>query len=107
MKGTRMKRILATLLAAAIAALAVGTSQAQPAAKPMSDGEIRKIDKAGRKMVIKHGPLTNLDMPAMTMEFSVKDAALLDRFKAGQKIRFRAEMVGGKTTVVEAEPAKN
>lgn len=101
-----MKGIVAALIAAIISAIfPVYSAQAQPAAKPLSEGEVRKLDKAGKKMVIKHGPLANLDMPPMTMEFSVKDPALLEKVKTGQKVRFRAEMVGGKVTVVALEPA--
>ncbi len=100
-----MKGIVAALMAALISAISpMNAAQAQPATKHLSEGEIRKLDKPGRKMVIKHGPLANLDMPPMTMEFSVKDAALLDKVKTGQKVRFRAEMVGGKVTVVALEP---
>ena len=79
-------------------------AQAQPAA--MSDGEVRKVDKLGKRITIKHGPLKNLDMDAMTMVFSVKDPAMLDRVKAGDRIRFDAEMINGQVTVVRIEPAK-
>jgi len=80
-----------------------GTTQASAA---MSDGEVRKIDKDAKKMTIKHGPLANLDMPAMTMVFQVKDPAMLDQVKAGDKIKFQAEKVGGAFTVTQIEPAK-
>ena len=29
----------------------------------MTDGEIRKVDKETKKITIKHGEITNLDMP--------------------------------------------
>ena len=35
----------------------------------MVDGVVKKIDKAGGKVTVAHGPLTNLNMPAMTMVF--------------------------------------
>ncbi|MEO7105496.1 MAG: copper-binding protein [Rhodoferax sp.] len=35
----------------------------------MSEGEVRKIDKESKKITLRHGPLKNLDMPAMTMVF--------------------------------------
>lgn len=57
----------------------------------MTDGEVRKIDKTARKLTLKHGPIKNLDMPGMTMVFQVKDAALLDKLAAGDKIVFTAE----------------
>jgi Cu(I)/Ag(I) efflux system protein CusF len=45
-------------------------------------------------------------MPAMTMVFQVKDPAMLDRMKAGDKVRFRAEKLGGIFTVTSMERAQ-
>ena len=72
----------------------------------MSDGEVKKIDKDAGKITIKHGPLTNLDMPGMTMVFRVKESAMLDAVKSGDKIKFVAEKVGGTLTVTSMQPAK-
>jgi len=70
----------------------------------MADGEVRKVDKGAMKLTIKHGEIKTLDMPPMTMVFQVKDAALLDAVKAGDKIRFVAEKTssGYAVTVIEA-----
>jgi Cu/Ag efflux protein CusF len=75
-------------------------------ATQMSEGEVRKIDKDAGKVTIKHGPIRNLDMPGMTMVFRVKDPAMLDRMKAGDKIMFSAGNIGGAFTVTGVEPAK-
>ena len=72
----------------------------------MSTGEIKKVDKSSGKVTIKHGPIDNLGMPAMTMVFRVKDPAMLDQMKEGDKINFVAEKVNGAITVIRAEPAK-
>ena len=72
-------------------------SQAQSAT--LADGEIRKVDKAAKKLTIKHGPIQSLDMPAMTMVYRVKDPKMLEQLKAGDKIKFTAEMVGDAYTV--------
>ena len=72
----------------------------------MTDGEIRKIDKESKKITIKHGELKSLDMPAMTMVFRVKDPAMLDQVRAGDKVRFRADKVNGAFTVMEIEVVK-
>ena len=45
-------------------------------------------------------------MGAMTMVFQVKDPAMLDQVKAGDKIRFQAEKIGGQYTVTRIEPTK-
>jgi len=72
----------------------------------MSEGEVRKVDKETGRITIKHGPLANLDMPAMTMVFRAKDPTLLDRVKPGDKIKFVAEKVGGAYIVTEIERAR-
>ncbi len=72
----------------------------------MSDGEVRKVDKETGKLTLKHGPIPNLDMPEMTMVFRVKDPAMLDLVKAGDRIRFSADRVGGQFTVTKIEPVK-
>ena len=73
---------------------------------PMTDGEVRKVDKENQTITLKHGEIKNLDMPPMTMVFGVKDAAMLDKLNAGDKIQFRAANEGGKFTVTEIQPAK-
>jgi len=72
---------------------------------PMTDGEIRKIDKSVGKLTIKHGPIRNLDMAAMTMVFNVKDKTFLDKVQIGDKIQFVVIMEGGKMVITEIRPA--
>jgi Cu(I)/Ag(I) efflux system protein CusF len=72
----------------------------------MVDGVIKKIDKAAGKVTVSHGPLTNLNMPAMTMVFRVKDAAWLDQMQTGGKIRFVADTINGSLTIVRFESSK-
>ena len=82
-----------------------GAAQIAQAAA-LAEGEVRKVDKDARKITIKHGPLENLDMPAMTMVFQVKDSGVLDQLKAGDRVKFRAEKIGGAYTVTKIEPLK-
>ena len=79
---------------------------AQASTTDMTDGEIRKVDKDTKKITIKHGEIKNLDMPGMTMLFQVKDAAMLDMVKPGDKVKFRAEKLGGGIVVTEIQVAK-
>ena len=83
-----------------------GTTAVAQVSEALSEGEVRKVDKDAKKITIKHGPLANLDMPPMTMVFTVKDPALLDHAKAGDKVRFRAEKEGSTYLVTKIEPAK-
>ncbi|MBM3352926.1 MAG: copper-binding protein [Betaproteobacteria bacterium] len=44
-------------------------------------------------------------MPPMTMVFQVKDPALLEQLKAGDKVKFEAQKLGGAFTVTRIEVA--
>jgi len=79
---------------------------AKSAEAPMVDAEVRKVDKDAGKITLKHGPITNLEMPGMTMVFRVKDPAMLDKVKEGDKIRITADKIGGAFTVMSIEPMK-
>ena len=78
-----------------------GDAKPSAAANDMSHGEIKKIDTAAGKLTIKHGPLENLGMGAMTMVFKDQDPAMLSQVKVGDKVDFVAEEVGGALTVVK------
>ena len=94
------RRTLPGLAAAALLVAAPVLAQA------LADGEIRHVDKGAKKLTIKHGPIANLNMDSMTMVFQVKDTAMLDQVKAGDRIRFQADKIGGQYTVTKIEVAK-
>jgi len=111
-----MKTLLSTslvLLAALHGAAALAqqdkaaSTVAAPAAKPtLTDGEVRKVDKAAGKITLKHGEIKNLGMPPMSMVFQVTSPALLDQVKAGDKVRFTAADIKGALTVMSIERIK-
>lgn len=111
-----MKNILSTLLATLFLALPAWadmghTSHDTPMghaalAMTLSEGMVKKVDKDQSKLTIKHGPLENLGMPAMTMVFRVQDVGWLDQVKPGDTIRFLADKVGGVLTVTTLEIVK-
>ncbi|HBT82458.1 MAG: hypothetical protein A2091_07535 [Desulfuromonadales bacterium GWD2_61_12] len=74
------------------------------AAAVLTEGVIRKIDKANNKITIKHGEIKNLEMPGMTMVFQVRDPLLLDKVVAGDKVKFRAEKSGSAFIVTDIQP---
>ncbi len=104
--------IIGLLLASAVSAqtannaAAVAAPATAPTAAPMTSAEVRKVDKEAKKITLKHGEIKNLDMPPMTMVFKVKDAAVLDKVQAGDKVMFSAEKVDGVYTVTLIEAAK-
>jgi Cu(I)/Ag(I) efflux system periplasmic protein CusF len=79
---------------------------AAAAGAPASEGEVRKVDVQYGKVTLRHGPLANLDMPAMTMVFTVADRKLLEGIKQGDKVRFTADKKDGTYIVTAIEPAK-
>ena len=57
-------------------------------------------------MTLAHGPIESLKWPAMTMDFRVREAALLQSFKPGQKVIFEiAEESDGEFVIVRIQPA--
>ena len=111
-----MKTIAVATLLAALAAPASAQQKAEdhsahhPAAAAsaadMSEGEIRKVDRVAKKITIKHGEIRSLDMPPMVMVFQVKDASMLDKVKAGDKIRFAVEKSDSGFVVTNIEASK-
>ena len=104
-----MKRILVVkfrAIAFLVALLAAAPAYADDKHHTLSEGEVRKVDLNAKKITLRHGPLPSLDMPAMTMVYQVKDAAMLRRVKPGDKVKFAAEKVGDVYTVMRIEPAK-
>ena len=107
--------IFTGLLFAAASALAQ-TTPATPAAAASaatettgttkSEAEVRKVDVSAGKITLKHGEIKNLDMPPMSMVFQVKDPALLNQVKAGDKVRFTADKINGAYTVLTLEPVQ-
>mgnify|MGYP001173736270 CR=1 FL=1 len=82
------------------------TNKVAQTAAPMTDGEVRKVDLDAKKITIRHGAIENLGMPPMTMVFQVRDPAMLEKVKTGDRIKFSAEKTGGAFTVTQIESAK-
>ena len=80
-----------------------GASAPSDADARLADGTVKKLDKPAGMLTIAHGPLESPGMPAMTMVFRAADPGLLDQVKAGDKIRFAVERVGGVLTVTSVE----
>lgn len=79
------------------------SAKQQPA---LTDGLIKKIDKAAGEVVVQHGPLESIGMPPMTMAFGVADKRWINKLKTGDKIRFAAEMKAGSPVISRYQLAK-
>jgi Cu(I)/Ag(I) efflux system periplasmic protein CusF len=103
MKTTPILAAVALALAAlAPPTLAQTVDQGKAAAQqslPLADAEVRRVDKDSGKVTLKHGVIKNLDMPPMTMVFTVRDKAMLDGIAAGDKVQFTAVSEKGQMLV--------
>jgi Cu(I)/Ag(I) efflux system membrane fusion protein len=69
------------------------------------EGSIDAMDWARSTVTISHGPIPSLDWPPMTMDFRVRDAALLRSLKPGQKVGFEiVEKPAGEYVIVRTQP---
>lgn len=105
--------LFAVLAACAAAAGAQGAGMAALAASasgksslPVVDAEVRKLDADKGTIVLKHKDIPNMGMSAMTMQFDVADKKMLKGVKPGDKVRFQADMVQGKPTVIGLRPMR-
>ena len=118
MHNTLSRRFIAITLGAFAAAAMPALAQdhaghGQPhmqhgaAAMPaMTDAEVRRIDKDAGKITLRHGEIKHLDMPPMTMVFTVRDKDQLTKLKPGDKVQFMAVQEGGKMIVTDIQPAR-
>jgi len=86
------------------------TAAATPAStaadsQELSEGEVTRWDPRTRKVTLRHGELKNLDMPPMTMVFTLQDAGGAEHIAVGRKVRFRAEQVNGAFVITRLEPS--
>lgn len=75
----------------------------QPGAAPAMEGQVQRVDREAARITIQHDAVPAMGMPAMTMVFHVQDAALLERAREGDKVRFRADRSAGVLTLVELD----
>jgi Cu(I)/Ag(I) efflux system periplasmic protein CusF len=78
-------------------------AQKSPAQTHQASGTVTKVDEASSKVTISHGPVQSLKWPAMTMNFVVKDKALLGKLSSGKKIEFEFVQQGRDYVIVSAK----
>ncbi len=70
------------------------------------EGTVKALDPANASVTLAHESIASLKWPAMTMDFKVKDAALLRALKPGERIVFDlAGEPGGEYTIVGVQAA--
>lgn len=110
-----MKRLIALAAALALAACSPSAQEttapkteapaAAPAVHATGVGEVVVLQPEYGAVTIRHEPIPEYNMGAMTMEFTTADPAQLNGIKVGDKVRF--DLKGGteieKIEVVKAE----
>lgn len=83
-------------------------SAAKPAALQTHKGRgtVNRIDAAGGKINLTHGAIESLGLPGMTMDFPVKDKAVLAGIAAGQRVEFELVQEGNQYFVSRITPLK-
>lgn len=71
-----------------------------------TEGVVKQIDLRASRITLQHGEIPNLEMPPMTMTFSVKDSASLESLKTGDRVRFRADRIAGEFAITSIEMRK-
>ncbi len=67
----------------------------------MSMGTVTNLDRKSNVVTINHGPLENINMPAMEMGYAVAKPSMMKGLRKGTKIHFVVEQVNGKYIVTE------
>lgn len=104
-----MRKLLVFVLLAAFAGFAwlslPGLDRAQAPGVPLQaasgSGTVLGIDRARGVVTISHGPMPALNMPAMTMGYSVRDKDQLTRLQPTQRVEFQVAYDGRDYTITE------
>ena len=95
-----LKKSVVVILTVMLTSFAL-PSWAQGAA--LTSGVVRKIDLENSKVTIRHEEIQHLDMPPMTMVFTVKNKTLLDKVQPGQTVKFDVIDEGGKLVIIQLQ----
>jgi Cu/Ag efflux protein CusF len=67
---------------------------------------VTAVNSAIRKVTLDHGPLPDINWPAMKMEFATAPSVDLSKVKPGDKVRFTLKGSGNSYTVQSMSPAQ-
>lgn len=105
----RFTSVISTFAACAGALIAGSMACAQAeatATASLASAEVVAVYPKEKRVLLKHGPISNLGMSDMTMEFGVASPQMLASFKRGKKVRFLAVRVKDDYIVTHVEPAR-
>ena len=83
-----------------------GASKATTEKAHKGGGTVKGVDAKAGKVSLAHGPIAGLNWPAMTMDFQVKDKAVLKGVAPGQNVEFDLVQAGpGQFVITRIAPA--
>jgi Cu(I)/Ag(I) efflux system periplasmic protein CusF len=83
-----------------LCAICVSLTAAQAdGAREWVQGEVVKIDLPRARVTLKHERIPSIKMAAMTMQFKVEPASLLDAVKLGSKLAFTVRNDDGELVI--------
>jgi Cu(I)/Ag(I) efflux system periplasmic protein CusF len=108
MRNFLFARRAAAVFAATLQALVAPAYAASPAAGGVEvvKAQVVKVDAGRGKVTLKHAPIKSIKMEAMTMPFKVKDGAMLEKLKAGDKVTFSVATVDDELVVTHIQVVK-
>ncbi|MFV9474813.1 copper-binding protein [Advenella sp. RU8] len=93
-----MKKMLAAAALGLAGVLAVGPVLAQE--EGSATGEVRRIQADKGKIAIKHGPIIELKLPAMTLIYNINPVLLKD-INPGDEVEFKARHQNNQYIIIE------
>jgi Cu/Ag efflux protein CusF len=83
-----------------------GMSGSQQAKTATGVGTVTAVNAASRKVTFDHGPMPDINWPAMKMEFSTAPSVDLSKVRPGDKVRFTLSGSGNSYTVQSISPSQ-
>ena len=80
-------------------------SKGKAAKTATGTGTIMSLNASGRKVMLDHAPMPEINWPAMKMEFAVAKSVDLSKLKTGDKVRFTVSGSGSNYTVESITPS--
>ena len=92
MKGMEMKDMSPTRM-----------SKADKAGTHTAKGMVKKIDAKSGTVTLDHEPVKSMSWPSMTMDFKVKEKAVMEKLSAGRKVEFDFEQRGKEYVITKVK----
>lgn len=74
-------------------------NETQKGGTHQATGIVKAVDPTKGVVTLVHEPIKSLNWPAMTMGFAVKDKAMLDQLKVGDKVTVELTQQGSKYVI--------